>query len=316
MIFKIITADTFIWNLSELVDFLIAHQHRDIVITTDTEGCCARTIGLYQWLDKFTFNSVTIETSNILETHDRYTVLFQVPWKFLEVNRPIDQCHHIWNQKSVFGTLYGRPLWHRLGIASHLLSKHPHISEVGCLCDPFDHDQRELFEVVELWKHHPAGLIEFSKIVSQLPCGHDDVDQYTPGATLTDGFVKQTERVYKNFLIDIVAETFTTGDCFFITEKTVRPMLLKKPMIVMGSQDSLGYLRQMGFKTFHNFWDEDYDGFAQENRYQKILELIDQIAQHPIDALVDMYKRMQPILDHNYNLLISQSYKKTITKIS
>ena len=84
----------------------------------------------------------------------------------------------------------------------------------------------------------------------------------------------------------------------------------------MGSQDSLGYLRQMGFKTFHNFWDEDYDGFAQENRYQKILELIDQIAQHPIDALVDMYKRMQPILDHNYNLLISQSYKKTITKIS
>jgi len=315
MMFRIIPADTFIWNQSELVDFLIENQHQDIVIQTGTEGCCSNTIGLYQWLDKFKFNSVTIETSNTLETHDHYKVSYQVPWKFLEVERSIDQCHHIWNQKSVFGTLYGRPLWHRLGIVSHLLSKHPNISEVGCLSDPKDHNQRQLFEILELWKHNPNSLIEFSKIVSQLPCGHDDVDQYTPGATLTDGFVKQTERVYKNFLIDIVAETFTTGDCFFITEKTVRPMLLKKPMIVMGSQDFLGYLQQMGFKTFKDFWDEDYDGVAEQNRYQKILDLIDHIAQQPMDKLVDIYQQMQPILDHNYNLLMSQGYGTTITKI-
>lgn len=315
MIFRLIPSDTFIWNQSELVDFLIEHQHQDIVIQNGTEGCCSRTIGLYQWLDKFKFNSVTIETSNALETHDLYKISVQIPWKFLKVTRPIDSKHHAWNQKSVFGTLYGRPLWHRLGIASHLLSKHPRISEVGCMCDPVDHNQRKLFEVLELWKHHPYSLIEFSKIISQLPCGHDDVDQYTPGAALTDGFVQQTERVYKKFLIDIVAETFTTGDCFFITEKTVRPMLLKKPMIVMGSQNSLGYLRQLGFKTFNDFWDEDYDGFAEQNRYQKILDLIDQIAKYPNDVLVEMYQQMQPVLEHNYNLLMSQSFNKTITKI-
>jgi hypothetical protein len=315
MKFKIVTADAFIWNLHDLVDFLIAHQHQDIVITTGTEGCCARSIGLYQWLDKFKFNSVTIETSNTLETHDRYKISYQIPWKFLEVTRPIDQSHHIWNQKSVFGTLYGRPLWHRLGIASHLLSNHSSISAVGCLADFIDHDQRKLFEIQELWKHSPSSLIEFSKIVSQFPCGHDDVDQYATGP-LTDGFVAQTERVYKNFLVDVVAETFTTGDCFFITEKTVRPMLLKKPMIVMGPKDFLGYLRQMGFKTFNDFWDEDYDGFAEQNRYQKILDLIDNIAQQPIDVLVDMHQRMRPILDHNYNLLVSQGYATTLTKIT
>lgn len=315
MIFSIIPADTFIWNLSDFVDFLIAHQNQDIVITTGTEGCCARTIGLYKWLDKFKFTSVTIETSNTLETHNHYKITYQIPWKFLEVTRSIDQHHHIWNQKSVFGTLYGRPLWHRLGIASHLLSKYSSISEIGCLFDPVDHDQRKLFEIMELWKNSPNSLVEFSKIVSQFPHGHDNVDQYTPGATLTDGFVKQTERVYKNFLVDIVAETFTTGDCFFITEKTVRPMLLKKPMIVMGSQDFLGYLRQMGFKTFNDFWDENYDGFAEHNRYQKILDLIDHIAQQPMDKLVDIYQRMQPILDHNYDLLMRQGYRTTITKI-
>ncbi|WP_353479850.1 hypothetical protein [Haliscomenobacter sp.] len=315
MIFKIIPADTSIWNLPELVDFLIAYQNQDIVIQTNNEGCCASTIGLYQWLDKFSFNSVTIETSNLLETHDRYKISFQIPWKSLRASQPIDPIHHIWNQKSVFGTLYGRPLWHRLGIASHLLSTHPGISEVGCLCDPTDPDQRELFEISELWKHNPNSLIEFSKIVSQFPCKHVDVVQYIPGLTLADGFFQQTKRVYKNLLIDIVGETFTTGNCFFITEKTIRPMLMKKPMIVMGSQDFLGYLQQMGFKTFNNFWDEDYDGFAEQNRYQKILDLIDSLAQQPINVLVDMYQKMQPILDHNYDLLMSQGYNKTITKI-
>jgi hypothetical protein len=95
----------------------------------------------------------------------------------------------------------------------------------------------------------------------------------------------------------------------------VRPMLLKKPMIVMGSRDYLDYLHQMGFRTFNDFWDENYDGFADGNRYQKILELIDQIARYSTQELNNMYYRMQSILDHNYNLLVSQSYNTKITYI-
>ena len=56
MNFRIKPADTFIWNLSELVDFLITNQTQSIIIDNGTEGGCARTIGLYQWLDKFKFS--------------------------------------------------------------------------------------------------------------------------------------------------------------------------------------------------------------------------------------------------------------------
>jgi hypothetical protein len=316
MRFKIIPADTFIWNLSELVDFLIEHQNQDIVITNGTEGCCSTTIGLYKWLDKFKFSNVTIETGNILEIHNQYKVSYVAPWKFLEIARPIDQAHHIWNRQSIFGTLYGRPLWHRIGIASHLISLHKSISEIGCLVTPVDPNHRELFEILELWKYDPNSLIKFSNVFSQFPCYHQDVDQYTPGATLTDGFVKQTERVYKNFLIDVVAETYTSGDCFFVTEKTIRPMLLKKSMILMGSKDCLNYLRQMGFRTFGDFWDETYDGYEGRERYLRILDLIDWIAGHSYDQLETMYWDMQYTLDHNYNLLMTQGYNKTVTKLS
>lgn len=315
MKFKIIPADTFIWNLSELIEFLVAHQYQDIVIANGTEGCCTRTIGLYSWLDKFKFSSVTIETSNPLETHDEYCVQIKHPWKFLKVQRPIDIQHQTWNKQSVFGTVYGRPLWHRLGIVAHLLTQHKSISQIGCIADPTDIDRRELFELEQLWQHDPNSVINFANIINQLPLSHAKVEQYTPGATLTDGFVAQTEQVYKDFLIDIVAETFTSGDCFFVTEKTVRPMLLKKPMIVMGPVNYLEYLRQLGFRTFSDFWDETYDGFSGADRYFKILNLIDRLAGKSKDQLESMYWDMQYTLDHNYDLLKNQSYGTQLTKI-
>ena len=315
MEFGIKPADRFIWNLSELVDFLIKYQRQSITINTGTEGCCARTVGLYHWLDKFEFSNVTIITSNPLEKHDKYHVEHFLPWKFLKIKRPISVQHHVWNQQKIFGALYGRPLWHRLGIAAHLLTNHSTVSQVVCMADPNNQDQKELFELVDLWKHHPESLVKFSQIQHQLPCTHHDVDQYTPGATLTDGYVQQTERIYKNFLIDVVAETFTSGDCFFLTEKTARPMLLKKPMIVMGSKNHLEYLHQMGFRTFADFWDEDYDGYADADRYVKILDLINKLSSKSMEELEAMYWDMQYTLDHNYNLLLTQGYNKKITAL-
>ena len=313
--FRIKPADTFIWNLSELVDFLIANQNQAITIENGSEGCCAQTVGLYHWLDKFNFSCVTLMTSNPLEKHDKYHIRHFLPWKFLKITRPIDQQYHQWNQQAIFGTVYGRPLWHRLGITAHLLTNHATISRVGCIVDPTDQNQRELFELNQLWVNDPLSLKNFATIQHQLPCAHIDVDQYVPGLTLTDGIVQQTERIYQNFLIDIVAETFTSGNCFFITEKTIRPMLLKKPMIVMGSKNHLEYLHQMGFRTFADFWDEEYDGYEGVDRYVRILELIDKLADKSFEELESMYWDMQYTLEHNYNLLMTQTYSSHVKEI-
>jgi len=71
----------------------------------------------------------------------------------------------------------------------------------------------------------------------------------------------------------------------------------------------------MGFQTFQGFWDEDYDGFETRDRLLRMYQVIADIANRPVNELVDMYTQMQSILDHNYNLLMSQSYDTDITKI-
>ena len=92
-------------------------------------------------------------------------------------------------------------------------------------------------------------------------------------------------------------------------------MLLKKPFIVFASQNYLDYLHQMGFKTFCNYWNENYDGFSERDRFIKILKLIDSIVAMPSHELKSMYNDMQSVLDHNYNLLLSQQFSKNITEI-
>ena len=44
-------------------------------------------------------------------------------------------------------------------------------------------------------------------------------------------------------------------------------------------------------------------------------KLIDEIGKQTPEQLENMYRSMQPILEHNYNLLKTQSYIKTITLI-
>ena len=89
-------------------------------------------------------------------------------------------------------------------------------------------------------------------------------------------------------------------------------MMLKKPFIIFGPRDYLAYLRQMGFRTFADFWDENYDGFSDRDRYLKILTLIDDLAKLDQSTLESMYWSMQYSLDHNYNLLMEKKFQKQI----
>jgi hypothetical protein len=296
-----------IWNQNALLKFLVDSQGADIEINTHGEGYCCQAMGLYSLLDLFEFNSVSIVTTNPLESHPRYTIKKNRPLDTLKVATVIDKQYQIWNQKSIFGTVYHRPNWYRTGLSSYLLNKYPNKSSVGFIANTDDLTARSEFDLVNLYVNDPESLKNFITIMDQLPKAHDLSVPWVPGPCpkmkTSDFATGNLKEAYVDFLVDIVAETFVYGKSFFPTEKTTRPIQYKKPMILMSSCNFLHYLRQLGFKTFYEYWSEDYDGFEGRDRYFKILELIDDLASRPQYELEQMYKDMQPILDHNYNLL-------------
>lgn len=314
--FTAIPADDFIWNQHELLKFLIDNQKKDIFISLNSEGPCCRNLGLYDLLDLFDFKSVTIMTSNALEHHEKYQILTNFS-EFPRVKSSVDAQYQTWDKSQVFCAFYGRPLWHRVGLASHLTAHHSEMSIVGFHADYHNDDARKLFEIQKLINYAPGVVSDFSKLASQLPLQGQYSASYDPGnPDATDAGVQQLRDYYTNILIDIVSESFTGGTTFFPTEKTFRPMLLKKPFITMGPINHLIYLRQMGFQTFYDFWSEDYDGYAPRWKFQKIIDLIDILAKKTKSELYQMYQDMQPILNHNYDLLINRAYDKQIIQIN
>jgi hypothetical protein len=312
--FTLIPANNFIWNHNQLLKFLIEQQGSPIEICTHNEGVCLRTSGVYQLLEKFGYNEVKIDTNNLLEKHNRFEINIINPFKFFNLVHNNYNQYHSWNKTKIFACLYNRPLWHRLGLAAEMQSRYEHISIINMRANPHNIDQRQLFEVQTLFENSPDSFKKFAEVKTTWPRQLEKQDGYTVGNT-TNGHTDQLSEFYSNFLIDIVAETWTQGNTFFPTEKTVRPILLKKPFIVFGPQDYLLYLRQMGFRTFENFWSEEYDGYSEVERYTRILELIDSVATKSFSDLEKMYWDMQYTLDHNYNLLVSGQFNKIITPL-
>jgi hypothetical protein len=134
---------------------------------------------------------------------------------------------------------------------------------------------------------------------------------------LDDNHFEQKTFTLENQLIflqksfcNIVSETgFTKEDSDIrITEKTLLPIKSLQPFIIIGSYKILKYLKEYGFKTFSDFWDESYDEIEDDElRIETIFKLIKKINKKSLKELKDIYLKMIPILQHNhqnfYNLL-------------
>lgn len=303
-----------IWNHVDLVRFLSNHQRKDITLFINPEAIDLSQLGLYDLLDCFEFASVRIGTWNQLETSDKYNITTNIGNRFLTENiaEVTDTARlHAWNGQKVFLTCYGRPTANRLGLAAYLNSHYPAMSLVHFSGGAALNDLT-LYELDKLAEFRLESVKEAVELIPQLPRLYNSETAYDFAHYKFDDPLTQC---YENIFVDIVSESHVLGNTFFATEKTTRPMWLKKPFIVFASTSYLCYLRQMGFKTFSEFWDESYDGHQGRDRFVKILELIDSLANKSTSELEQMYQGMQNILDHNYNLLLNQTYNPTIISI-
>lgn len=76
----------------------------------------------------------------------------------------------------------------------------------------------------------------------------------------------------------------------------------KRPFLLFAPAGHLGYLRELGFKTFDQFWSEDYDNMHDiESRTDAILNILDTLSKKSLLELQTMLEDMAPILQHNYD---------------
>lgn len=121
--------------------------------------------------------------------------------------------------------------------------------------------------------------------------------------------------LYKKSFVNIVTETLPAEPSFFITEKTIKPIANMQPFIVLGKPYTLSHLRNLGFYTFPELFNESYDN-EQDNmkRFYMVFDEIKKLCNKDIKSLTNKVDYTK--LEHNKNMLFNmEKYKKEVHKI-
>jgi hypothetical protein len=111
--------------------------------------------------------------------------------------------------------------------------------------------------------------------------------------------------LYEKTYFELVTETagaLDGDDSFYITEKTLKPIMMGHPFIMLSTKHFLKNLRGLGFKTFGDFIDESYD------ECDTVVERVEIISKNlerlDMDASKEFYEGTKEIQNHNQRHLM------------
>jgi len=84
-------------------------------------------------------------------------------------------------------------------------------------------------------------------------------------------------QAYKKICVEVVCETNTEGKTYFITEKTLRPMLNGCIPLIVANTGYEGYLKSLGFDMFDDVLDKSYDNDTGAIRIEKVYNVLEDI---------------------------------------
>lgn len=310
MVIRVITTDQQIWNLTTVVRELCyaMSQHSTIELNLIHEGPDIRALGLEQIVldcaGQFGYNLSKLkvtEHNNLIMN----TVLdneFWVPMQFIRnvqgqmdrlPTRPKQIVKH-------FGLFVGRSNAPRLNLSAYLYNKYREQTIQTFHYNPALDFHRENLGLDEIAHNliEKINLQDVGKFLSATPLLLDTVTY----PILLDQNLRISDQ-YPNFFVEVCCETYFTGETFFPTEKTWRAIANRTPFIIQGPQKHLKYLKDLGFQTFDQWWDEGYAEDPPEWQVREIKCVVDSIAKYNLKDLARMHAEMSAVLDHNYNRL-------------
>ena len=157
------------------------------------------------------------------------------------------------------------------------------------------------------------GNKDVESFMAKLPL---EIDGETEIQQMCGDFDAAARPFYQNSLVSIITETNFELTELTATEKTWKPAKEKHPFIMVGTAGALRTLHEFGFQTFDEFWDESYDEIEDPRmRLFEIVKVCKEIASWSPEQILDFKRRVQPILEHNYKVLITNTSKTVADRI-
>lgn len=308
------TSDCVIWNQREVYSKLTMAICLGLDLTIDLmcEGPDFRSLGLDQYILEasreynYDLSKITILTQNMIESYDRIKVEKTFPKHLMEYSLAYDREVVKSNKLDHFGLFIGRSNAPRLFLGSYLYNNYKDQTTHTNNFDRHDDFYCANIGIEELFVRYGIDdICPIADYLTKCPINQKQQKFYQKSNEknhaqyLLDQDRDKFLKFYENFFVEIVCETYFTGETFFPTEKTWRPILLKTPFIVQGPKNYLKNLRDMGFRTFSDWWSEGYDEDDPGTSWIEITKLVDELSKKSQQELHLMLDQMKDVLDHN-----------------
>lgn len=173
------------------------------------------------------------------------------------------------------------------------------------------HDTVDLVSVEHLFRNYDQQQV--SNWISRLPLTIDRKD-FTTNWALDDNY----QHIHDQTLFQIVNETEANNKldtALFYSEKTFRPISQLQPFIIYGQQYCNKYLKNIGYRTYEDWFDYAFDNEPDDTkRYQLLLNSVKEtcimLNQMTVDEKIHWRFKNQQVLIDNYDTLFFKSYSK------
>jgi hypothetical protein len=203
-----------------------------------------------------------------------------------------------------FGLFVGRRTWSRCRIVYDVFQQYHGscLSLMGVTSPMPWHDSNQHNADADYEWVDPENQAQFWQWWATPPVGsldhHQVGDQYVPGCDTNSDLLQ----FYDQFDLEIVCESYCYGNTFFPTEKTVRPIAAAKAFVTFGPANFLQRLRNLGFRTFGDLWNESYDQLEGLPRWIAMQHTLEHIRSAKL--LLTCAEQLAVITQHNQQNLL------------
>lgn len=114
---------------------------------------------------------------------------------------------------------------------------------------------------------------------------------------------------YQNSFFSLVTETFFFENDLFPSEKIYKAIAHRHPFILVGSAGMLQLLRDQGFRTYGEWFDESYDEIIDPHvRMQAILNEVQRVDSLSWNHKCEMFEAMRETAEHNRSHLLNNNF--------
>jgi hypothetical protein len=316
--------DRELYYVGELCSKIIDGMQKDGTVTLySKESRSAKISGLYFLLDQliayhgWNKSDIIIDANNCLESHPEYTVkkdctkvMLYGATEFFDVLQPSYPVEHRnWNHKKTYGMFLGRANVTRLfGIQQH---KKFEYADQGLVS--WHHDTRAQLDDKVFVDFLTATGQTYEQMTDTRP--FSDIGKIvTPPITgVADGQVDWNS-VYEKIGIELIFETSEHEEALTVSEKILRPMLYKRPFMLISGRHAIRNIKQHWasnkFQTinpvskmrfFENVIPLDYDKDEGIWRVEHVFDILRELIRSgKINTIID---DCQEDLEINYQLI-------------